>query len=172
MSPKKSKAKTKEKEKKAVEKQKVKKDVEVEAPKPKLTPEEEAALTQAKIAEALAEVANNKGKGTVSITDAEGRVLCRSMNCDQVSVVEGYCRYHYLLYWKKIQLRRKILSEGKLEKYVQELTARYPDKYLDILAKDLATEKDFQQTCQELGIGGHENEVDPDEEGGDNDPDF
>lgn len=129
--------------------------------------------TQARIAEALAQVAKDKNTGKVSITDAEGRVLCRSINCDQAAVVDGYCRYHYLLHWKKIQLRRKILSEGKLEKYVQDLTARYPDKFLDILAKDLASEKDFQQTCLELGITGSENEVDPDEnDNSDNDPDF
>jgi len=148
------------------------KPAEPEEEKPVLDIQDKMA-TQARIAEALAQVERDKNTGKVSITDAEGRVLCRSVNCDQAAVVDGYCRYHYLLYWKKIQLRRKILSEGKLEKYVQDLTARYPDKFLDILAKDLASEKDFQQTCLELGITGSENEVDPDEnDNGDDDPDF
>jgi hypothetical protein len=57
-----------------------------------------------------------------------------------------------LLYWKNIQVRKKILSEGKLERYIEELTARYPDKYLEMLKKDLRTEKDFLAAIQELEI--------------------
>ena len=85
-------------------------------------------------------------------TDSQGNRLCRASGCDQIAQVDGYCRYHYLLLWKKIQLRRKILSEGKLEKYIQDLTARYPDKYLEILRKDLKSEKDFLAAVQELEI--------------------
>lgn len=88
----------------------------------------------------------------IVLTDAEGRILCRVRECDQPAVVETYCRYHYLLFWKKIQIRKKILSEGKLEKYIEELTARYPNKYLDLIKKDLSTEAGFLQAIQELEI--------------------
>src|SRR5262245_40297301 len=36
------------------------------------------------------------------LTDAEGRRFCRVRDCDQLAAVEGYCRFHYLLHWKKI----------------------------------------------------------------------
>lgn len=88
----------------------------------------------------------------VILTDAEGRRYCRVKDCDQSSVVEAYCRYHYLLYWKKIQVRKKILDEGRLERYIEELTARYPDKFLDMLRKDLRSEKEFLAAIQELEI--------------------
>lgn len=88
----------------------------------------------------------------VFLTDAEGRRYCRTKDCDQVSMVDGYCRYHYLLFWKKIQVRKKILTEGKLERYIEELTARYPDKYLEMLRKDLRTEKDFTAAITELEL--------------------
>jgi hypothetical protein len=88
----------------------------------------------------------------VILTDAEGRRYCRVRDCDQLSSVDGYCRYHYLLFWKKIQIRKKILSEGKLERYVEELTARYPDKFLEMLRKDLRSEKEFLAAIQELEI--------------------
>jgi hypothetical protein len=88
----------------------------------------------------------------IVLTDAEGRRYCRVKDCDQLSTVDGYCRYHYLLFWKRIQIRKKILTEGKLERYVEELTARYPDKFLEILRKDLRTEKDFTGAIQELEI--------------------
>ena len=89
----------------------------------------------------------------IVLTDAEGRRYCRVKECDQLSTVDGgYCRYHYLLFWRNIQNRKKILSEGKLERYVEELTARYPDKFLELLRKDLRSEKDFMAAIQELEI--------------------
>jgi hypothetical protein len=88
----------------------------------------------------------------INLTDAEGNLLCRARDCDQVANVDGYCRYHYLLYWKKIQVRKKILTEGKLDRYVDELTARYPDKFLEMIRRDLRTQKDFLSAIQELEI--------------------
>lgn len=88
----------------------------------------------------------------IILTDAEGRRFCRVRDCDQLSIVEGYCRFHYLLLWKKIQVRKKILDDGKLARYVEELTSRYPDKFLEMIRKDLRTEKEFLAAIQELEI--------------------
>jgi len=88
----------------------------------------------------------------VYLTDSEGRRLCRVRDCDQVSSVEGYCRYHYLLLWKRIQIRKAILQDGKLEKYIIDLTGRYPDKFLEMIKKDMKTEKDFLSAIAELEI--------------------
>jgi hypothetical protein len=102
--------------------------------------------------DALAEAKPANNDDEIVLTDAEGRRYCRVRDCDQISSVEGYCRYHYLLLWKKIQVRRKILVDGKLERYVEELTARYPDKFLEMIRKDLRTEKDFLNAIAELEI--------------------
>lgn len=88
----------------------------------------------------------------VVLTDAEGRRYCRATDCDQIGMVDGYCRYHYLYFWKKIQVRKKILADGKLERYIDELTARYSDKFIELLRKDLRTEKDFLAAIQELEL--------------------
>lgn len=95
---------------------------------------------------------SSKKDSEVVLTDAEGRRYCRVRDCDQAAVVDAYCRHHYLLLWKKIQVRKKILIDGKLERYVEELTSRYPDKFLEMLKKDLKTEKDFLNAIQELEI--------------------
>lgn len=100
----------------------------------------------------------------VLLTDAEGRVLCKFSGCDEIANVEGYCRYHYLLNWKRIQLKKKILSEGKLEKYINELTAKYPDKYIDMLKGDLKSEKDFLSVVNELEIDDSDSSMNDDEE--------
>jgi hypothetical protein len=102
--------------------------------------------------EVIAVVEEPQEEAEIILTDAEGRRYCRVKECDQVAMVEGYCRYHYLLFWKRIQVRKKILSEGKLERYVEELTSRYPDKYLEMIRKDLKSEKDFVGAIQELEI--------------------
>lgn len=88
----------------------------------------------------------------IFLTDAEGRRYCRARDCDQIAIVDAYCRFHYLMFWKKIQVRKKILQDGKLERYVEELTSRYPDKFLEMIRRDLRTEKDFLAAIQELEI--------------------
>lgn len=88
----------------------------------------------------------------IELTDADGNKLCRSRDCDQVSTVDGYCRFHYLLFWKNIQVRKKILQDGKLGRYIEELTARYPDKFLEMIRRDMRSQKDFQAAIQELEI--------------------
>lgn len=104
------------------------------------------------------------------LTDAEGNRLCRVQDCDQAAIVDSYCRYHYLLMWKNIQVRKKILSEGKLESYIEELTARYPDKHLEALTKDLKTQKDFMGIIRELEID--ESIADGDDDYSNDDNDF
>ena len=109
----------------------------------------------------------NKKKVVVSevlLTDAEGRVLCKSSGCDDHAVIESYCRYHYLFHWKKIQLKKKILSEGKLNKYISELTSKYPNKYLEMLRNDLKSEKDFLLAIQELEIEDSDTSTEGDED--------
>lgn len=106
----------------------------------------------------VAELQEEQTDDEVVLTDAEGRRYCRVKDCDQLAAVDSYCRYHYLALWKKIQVRKKILSEGKLERYIEELTARYPDKFLEMLRKDLRSEKEFLAAIQELEID--ENAVD------------
>lgn len=116
------------------------------------------------IAELTQEFTEKKITAEVLLTDAEGRVLCKFSGCDEIATVEGYCRYHYLLNWKRIQLKKKILSEGKLEKYINELTAKYPDKYIEMLKNDLKSEKDFLSVVNELEIDDSDNGMSDDEE--------
>lgn len=94
----------------------------------------------------------------VVLTNADGLRYCKINECDELATSDTYCRYHYLLNWKKIQLRKKILVGDKLDRYIEELTSRYPDKYLEMIKKDLASEKDFLAAIQELEIDEGSNE--------------
>ncbi len=116
------------------------------------------------LGEALAE---DSDEVQIALRDAEGRLYCKVRECDELSLVDSYCRLHYIKLWKKIQLRKKILTDGKLEKYIEELTQRYPDKYIDMLRDDLKTEKSFLSTISELEIeeANEEAEMDDDQQG-------
>ncbi len=108
--------------------------------------------------------AQNAAPEDIVLTDAEGNRYCKGKDCDQIGVVDGFCRYHYLLFWKKIQVRKKILTDGKLSRYIDELTSRYPDKFLELIRKDLRSEKDFAAAIQEMEIDESELENDFDDE--------
>lgn len=99
----------------------------------------------------------------IVLTDAEGRRYCRVQDCDQVAIVEAYCRYHYLLYWKKIQYRKKILVDNKFYKYIDELTNKYPDKFLEVIRKDLMSQKNFLNAIQEMEIDESSDEAELDD---------
>lgn len=113
---------------------------------------EESLEAEDALLESAAVSAGSDSEEDIILTDAEGNRYCRAKDCDQISSVDSYCRFHYLLYWKKIQVRKEILQHGKLEKYVEELTSRYPDKFLEMLRKDLRNTKDFLTAIAELEI--------------------
>jgi len=123
-----------------------------------------SATAAPKGAKAISEVSDLIVEQEIVLTDAEGRRFCRAADCDQISMVDGYCRYHYLLFWKKIQNRKKILADGQLDNYIEELTARYTDKFIEILRKDLRNEKDFMAALRELDLIDSTDSEDGDEE--------
>ncbi len=86
----------------------------------------------------------------VILTDADGKRYCKVIDCDEIAVIEGHCRLHYIMFWKRGKTKTKILDGGKLDKYIEALTLRYPDKYLEILRKDLLSEKEFNTIITEM----------------------
>jgi hypothetical protein len=113
-----------------------------------------------KKAELAAQLAAQVDAPEVVLTNAEGKQYCRVHDCDNASTTDGYCRFHYLALWKRNKIKAKILQGGKLDKYIEDLTNRYPDKYLEMLRKDLSSEKDFAMIVAEMDIedGGEEAE--------------
>ncbi|MBN20932.1 MAG: hypothetical protein CL678_06535 [Bdellovibrionaceae bacterium] len=79
--------------------------------------------------------------------------VCREIGCEADSISAGYCRPHYIKNWKKIKRKEIILKEGKLNRYIEELVAKYPDKYIDAIRNDISSEKAFSQVVTELELG-------------------
>jgi hypothetical protein len=84
--------------------------------------------------------------------DAVGEAVCREVACEGLATSAGYCRLHYIKNWKKIKRKELILKEGKLNQYIEELVAKYPDKYIEAIRQDLANDKDFAKVIYDLDL--------------------
>jgi len=85
--------------------------------------------------------------------DSEGRPYCREPACEFVSTLSGYCRLHYIKNWKKIKRKELILKEKKLNRYIEELVAKYPEKYVEVIRQDLSSDSEFAKIVQDLELG-------------------
>lgn len=93
-----------------------------------------------------------------------GELVCREVACDSVASTSGYCRLHYIKNWKKIKRKEVILREGKLNQYIEELVAKYPDKYIEAIRHDLAADKDFAKVIYDLDLDESADDLDYDAE--------
>lgn len=122
----------------------------------------------AKASKALAAAkASKSGAGGASFKHVEAESVCREVACEGLATSGGYCRLHYIKNWKKIKRKELILKEGKLNQYIEELVAKYPDKYIEAIRQDLAYDKDFAKVIYDLDLDESVDEFDAEAEGSD-----
>ncbi|MCB9063443.1 MAG: hypothetical protein H6622_18105 [Halobacteriovoraceae bacterium] len=85
---------------------------------------------------------------------------CIEKGCDNPATTSGYCRLHYIANWTDIKERHEILSEGKLQSYIQDLVNKYPIKQIETILQDLSTDKKFFGVLKELNLDGDEIDFD------------
>jgi hypothetical protein len=85
-------------------------------------------------------------------TSVSDEQVCREVACEGLATSGGYCRMHYIKNWKKIKRKELILKEKKLNQYIEELVAKYPDKYIEAIRQDLANDKDFAKVIYDLDL--------------------
>lgn len=108
--------------------------------------------------------AKGKGKRGAEAGSASGKKRCREPGCDHEGNLGGYCRLHYIKNWRKIKRKEAILGAGQLNNYVEELVSKYPDKYLDVIRQDLASEKDWSKVVTDLELESVDEEFAAEEE--------
>lgn len=101
----------------------------------------------------LTKEGKKKGK-SASEAAASKKNRCREPGCDLDFTLMGYCRMHYIKNWRRIKRKESILASGQLNNYVEELVNKYPDKYLDVIREDLATEKQWGKVVTDLELEG------------------
>lgn len=111
---------------------------------PKQAAKETVKPTSAKAAKApAAEKEAGKGK--------KGK-LCSETGCNQPQMSDQYCRLHYLKYWTTIIGSRKAQARANLNKYIETLSEKYPDEYMEKIRDDLSNEGAFHARLRELGF--------------------
>jgi hypothetical protein len=115
-------------------------------------------------AEVVVEVAASKGaalltraeggkkKTKAELREAANKKRCREPGCELEILLNGFCRMHYIKNWRKIKRKEAIIASGQLNNYVEELVSKYPDKYLDVIRQDLATEKEWSKVVVDLEL--------------------
>lgn len=105
-----------------------------------------------------------KKKSRSSESAANNKKRCREPGCEHELLLSGYCRLHYIKNWRKVKRKEAILASGQLNNYVEELVSKYPDKYLDVIRQDLATEKDWVKVVVDLELESSDEEGSGDED--------
>lgn len=103
-----------------------------------------------------------KNKAEASVSSRKNR--CREPGCEQETLLSGFCRLHYIKNWRKIKRKEAILASGQLNNYVEELVSKYPDKYLDVIRQDLASEKEWAKVVIDLELESADEEGAADED--------
>jgi len=99
--------------------------------------------------------------------DPSTDAVCREVACEGLGTTAGYCRLHYIKNWRKIKRKEVILRERKLNTYIEELVAKYPEKYIEAIRQDLMNDKDFAKVIHDLDLDENIDEFEG--EGGDSD---
>ena len=77
---------------------------------------------------------------------------CREVACENMATTGPYCRMHYIKNWRRIKNKEKILSENRLNGFIEELVSKYPEKYIEAIRADLASEKEFAKVISDLDL--------------------
>ena len=78
--------------------------------------------------------------------------ICKEKGCHNAQTTEGLCRLHYLRNWKKLQAEKKKKAAKNLNRYVESILKRYPDRYVEQIKKDIRA-RDFDERVEsEFGV--------------------
>lgn len=73
---------------------------------------------------------------------------CLQEGCKEPRTTGKFCRLHYIAHWKE----RQKSKEKKLNQYIEAITKKYPNQYLDVMKKDLSSPENFKKAIDELEI--------------------
>ncbi|MBI2982179.1 MAG: hypothetical protein HYY44_07820 [Deltaproteobacteria bacterium] len=70
--------------------------------------------------------------------------ICTETGCRNVQTTRGYCRLHYLKNWKNLKQEAEKKASERLNRYVEGIVKKYPDRYMEMIRKDLRGKKEFE----------------------------
>jgi hypothetical protein len=77
---------------------------------------------------------------------------CSEPGCTLAAASGGFCRLHYIKNWKQVVEQKKKSARERLNKYIENLSEKYPGEYLEMIKDDLEDEGAFRRRLRELGF--------------------
>lgn len=76
--------------------------------------------------------------------------LCKEEDCSNQQTTAGFCRLHYLKNWKKIRTEKKKKVSKGIERYVQSVLRKDPDRASVQIRKGLREDKGLTRAVDEM----------------------
>ncbi len=68
--------------------------------------------------------------------------ICIELRCKNTQTTKNYCRLHYLKNWKVLREETQKKAADRLNKYVDGLCKKNPEKFVDAVKKDIASDNE------------------------------
>lgn len=79
--------------------------------------------------------------------------ICKGKNCKDAATAQGYCRLHYLKNWKQLREEKQKKSAQKLNRYIEFILKKHPDRYVEVVRQNLNTSQFSDFTSERFGDG-------------------
>lgn len=83
--------------------------------------------------------------------------ICKEEGCKNAATTGGFCRLHYLKNWKRLKREEQKRAAKRLNRYIESVVRRHPDRYLEIIKRDLRS-PDFDKYIEDY-FGNEEDEI-------------
>lgn len=78
--------------------------------------------------------------------------ICIEPGCKNAQTTKDFCRLHYLRNWKKIKDAEQKKAAERLNKYVDGIVKKFPEKYVDVIRREIKSDRgEFQKALGEEG---------------------
>lgn len=67
--------------------------------------------------------------------------ICIEPDCKNEQTTKDYCRLHYLKNWKELKEAEQKKAADKLNKYVDGICKKFPEKYVDVIRREIRSDK-------------------------------
>jgi hypothetical protein len=77
---------------------------------------------------------------------------CTEDGCQLPVMSDHYCRMHYIKNWTTIITGRRAQARANLNKYIESISEKYPEEYMEKIRDDFGSEGAFHQRLRDLGF--------------------
>lgn len=77
--------------------------------------------------------------------------ICKTKGCNNAATTAGYCRLHYLMNWRRLKETKQRDAAERLNKYIDKIVEKHPDKYVEIIKKELKSRRFEKNVTEEYG---------------------